>query len=405
MKVLFVHQNFPGHFRALAPALAARGDTVVAMGMGQFTPPPGIRYVRSTPAYGTATNGHPWTRDFDTKVIRGDATFRSAIRLRNEGFEPDVIVAHPGWGESLFLKIVWPRAKLGIFCEFFYSANDADVDFDPEFRDPDRDGSSCQILIKNAAMTLQLQNADAGLSSTRWQADSFPASFRDRITVVHEGVDTARIRRDPATRLTLNSAITIAPGDEIITLMNRWLEPYRGYHVFMRALPELLRRRPNARVIITGGDGAGYGPAPPTGQTWRQIFLSEVSDRLDLSRVHFLGNVPFDQFLALLGVSAVHVYLTYPFLLSWSLIEAMAMECAIVASDTPPLHDAIRNGREGLLVPFFDRAALVDAICSLLDDPARRAILGRQARERALAEFSLDVCLPRQIAWVEALKG
>lgn len=404
MNVLFVHQNFPGQFRSLAPALLARGDTVVAMGMNDFPGFPNIRYVRSTAAHNTATNGHPWSRDFDSKVIRADATFRSAMKLREEGFTPDVIIAHPGWGESLFLRTVWPNARLGIYCEFFYSADGADMNFDAEFPSGNRDESACRMLIKNVGNLLHFEQAAAGIAPTKWQASSFPEPFQSRIHIVHDGIDTDRVKPIAGVKLRLNDKIEVSRDDEVITFVNRNLEPYRGYHVFMRALPELMRRRPNARVIIVGGDEVSYGAPPPKGKSWRNIFLQEVSDQIDLSRVNFVGKVPYQQFLGLLAVSTVHVYLTYPFVLSWSLIEAMAMECAIVASDTAPVREAIDGGEQGVLVPFFDRDALVESVCALLDDPGRRAQLGANARARAVAEYDLhSVCLPRQIEWVDRL--
>jgi len=404
MKVLFVHQNFPGQFRSLAPALVRRGDTVVAMGMNNFPGSPGIRYVHSTPKYSTATDGHPWTRDFDSKVIRADATYKSAMKLREEGFEPDVIITHPGWGESLFLKTVWPNAALGLYCEFYYNADGADMDFDPEFPTGSFEENSCRLLVKNAGNILQMPQADGGIAPTRWQAASFPQPFRDRITVVHDGIDTDRVKPNPAIGIQLNQDVRLSRDDEIITFVNRNLEPYRGYHIFMRSLPELLARRPNARVLIVGGDEVSYGAAPPQGTSWRNIFLKEVKDDIDMSRVHFLGKIPYDKFLGLLAISTVHVYLTYPFVLSWSLIESMAMECAIVASDTAPVREAIDDGKQGVLVPFFDKAALINAVCGLLDDPDRRAQLGANARKRAVADYDLrSVCLPRQIEWVDSL--
>jgi glycosyltransferase involved in cell wall biosynthesis len=194
--------------------------------------------------------------------------------------------------------------------------------------------------------------------------------------------------------------------DEVITFVNRNLEPYRGYHQFMRALPSILAERPRAEVVIVGGSGVSYGGRPPDGRTWQEIFLEEVRDRIDLRRVHFVGQIPYPQFLALLQVSTVHVYLTYPFVLSWSLLEAMSAGCAIVASDTAPVREAIVHGRTGRLVDFFDPARLAAETVALLADPAERARLGRQAREFAVGRYDLQgVCLPRQLAWVGELAG
>ncbi|MBM5799061.1 MAG: glycosyltransferase, partial [Cyanobacteria bacterium K_Offshore_0m_m2_072] len=248
---------------------------------------------------------------------------------------------------------------------------------------------------------------DAGISPTHWQASTFPEPFRSRITVVHDGIDTQSVAPSPAVSLTLNGNLTLTKQDEVITFVNRNLEPYRGYHVFMRALPEILKRRPNARVLIVGGDDVSYGARPEDGQKWKDIFAVEVRPQIadaDWARVHFLGNIPYQYFIPLLQLSTVHVYLTYPFVLSWSLLEAMSVGCAIVASDTQPLHEAIRHDETGRLVDFFDGAVLANEVCALLDDPAARQRLGQNARQFAQANYDLQtVCLPRQLAWVEGL--
>lgn len=418
VKFLFIHQNFPGQFKHLAPALAQRGHTVVAMTMQQtgVRQWQGVTLVPYAASRGTTPGVHPWVSDFETKVIRGEACFRAALQLKAQGFSPDVIIAHPGWGESLFLKDVWPAARLGIYCEFFYHPQGADVGFDPEFPAPDPEGDACRLRLKNLNNLLHFEVADAGISPTHWQASTFPERFRDKITVVHDGIDTQAVTPNPAVSLTLTTQsgarLTLTRADEVITFVNRNLEPYRGFHVFMRALPEILRRRPTAHVLIVGGSGVSYGAQPDPQRyggrtTWREIFTAEVRPQIPdahWARVHFLGNIPYPYFIALLQLSTVHVYLTYPFVLSWSLLEAMSAGCAIVASDTAPLREAIQHDETGRLVDCFDVAGLADAICALLDDPAARARLGRNARAFAQANYDLQtVCLPRQLAWVEGL--
>lgn len=404
MKILFVHQNFPGQFNHVAQALVGRVDAeVIAMCMHDRPLPDQPRVVRYRAARGSSAGIHPWVADFETKVIRGDAAFRVALTLKAQGFNPDVILAHPGWGESLFLKEVWPAARLGLYCEFFYGQHGLDVGFDPEFETSDVSGH-CRLMLKNVNNLLHFEQADAGIAPTLWQASTFPARFRDRISVIHDGVDTERICPHAAARVRVGPELTLGRQDEVITFVNRNLEPYRGYHIFMRALPEILRRRPRARVVIVGGAGVSYGAAAPPGKTWRDIFLDEVRGELDLSRVHFVGTLPRNTFVTLLQVSTVHVYLTYPFVLSWSLLEAMSAGCAIVASDTSPVREAIVDGETGHLVGFFDRAGLADKVCELLGDPAARMRLGVNARAFAKAQYDLrSVCLPRQLAWVDAL--
>lgn len=408
MNFLFIHQNFPGQFKHLAPALAAQGHQVLALAIRKGEPVSwqGVTVVPYYPARGTTPAVHPWVSDFETKTIRGDACMRAMLKLKEQGFSPDAVIAHPGWGESLFVKDVWPDTRLGIYCEFFYHAQGADVGFDPEFPSQDA-GDACRLRLKNLNNLVHFEIADAGLSPTEWQASTFPPYFRSKISVVHDGIDTEAIAPDPDVSLTLSDGTKLTRADEIVTFVNRNLEPYRGYHVFMRSLPKLLAERPNARVLIVGGDDVSYGARAPEGRKWKEIFAAEVRPSLtdaQWSRVHFLGNLPYQQFIPLLQRSTVHVYLTYPFVLSWSLLEAMSAGRAIVASDTAPLREAIRNGDTGVLVDFFDADGLAREVASLLADASRRQQLGERARAFAREHYDLrSVCLPRQLAWVEKL--
>jgi glycosyltransferase involved in cell wall biosynthesis len=416
MKILFIHQNFPGQFKFLAPALVQQGHEVVAMTMQKTDAKSwqGVSLVHYIAQRGSTPKVHPWVSDFETKTIRAEACFRAALDMKAKGFTPDVIVAHHGWGESLFLKEVWPKAKLGIYCEFYYHPHGADVGFDPEFPATD-EGEVCRLRLKNLNNLLHFEVADAGISPTHWQASTFPEPFRSKITVVHDGIDTQAVAPNPDISLTLKKSdgtdLVLSRQSEVITFVNRNLEPYLGYHTFMRALPELLKKRPNARILLVGADDVSYGARPDAAKygasKWKDIFVNEVRSQIsdaDWQRVHFLGHVPYQYFIPLLQLSTVHVYLTYPFVLSWSLLEAMSAGCAIVASDTQPLHEAIKHNDTGMLVSFFDPAALTHSVCELLDQPEERARLGANARAFAQKHYDLQtVCLNQQLAWVNSL--
>jgi glycosyltransferase involved in cell wall biosynthesis len=406
MEVLFIHQNFPGQFKFLAPALKQQGHGVRALAMqagedGEWNGIPLHRYSAVRP---TTPNISSLVGEYETKVVRGESCFQAAMKLKENGYQPDVIIAHPGWGESLFVKEVWPDAKLGIYCEFYYHSTGADVGFDPEFLPDNIPVDHCRIRLKNVNNLMHFQIAEAGISPTEWQASTYPSWYRDKITVVHDGIDTDTLIPDSKVSLTLNDKLVLTKEDEVITFVNRNLEPYRGYHVFMRALPRLLKERPRAHVLIVGGDGVSYGQKAPAGDSWKEIFAREIRPEVsieDWERVHFLGTIPYNHFIPLLQLSTVHVYLTYPFVLSWSLLEAMSIGCAIVASDTRPLHEAIKHDETGRLVDFFDKEKLVDQISSLLDDASERERLGKNARAHAVANYDLlKVCLPKQLAWV-----
>ena len=409
MNILFIHQNFPGQFKHLAPALAAiKGNDVRALTMRDLgvTDWQGVQVIR----YGTDKKNtagiHPWILDWETKVIRGEACFLAALQLKASGYEPDVIISNPGWGESLFIKQVWPNAKLGIYGEFYYHAQGADVGFDPEFTDTDLSAEP-KIRLKNLNNQMHFEIADAGISPTVWQASTFPEPFRSKITVVHDGIDTEAIQPNPNIQMTLNSDLTLTKDDEVITFVNRNLEPYRGCHTFFRALPKILKERPKANILIVGGNGVSYGPSPKGGGNWRDIFVAEVRSQIsdtDWKRVHFLGSLPYDQFIGVLQISSVHIYLTYPFVLSWSLMEAMSAGCTIVASNTAPLKELIQSDVNGRLVDFFQSEGLASQVIALLDDPATRKRLGLAARKTIQEQYDLrQVCLPRQMDWVTTL--
>ena len=418
MNILFIHQNFPGQFKFLAPALVEQGHQVTAMTMQKtdLQSLQGVRLVHYTTTRGSTPGVHPWISDFETKTIRAEACFKAAMQMKKQGFKPDVIVAHHGWGESLFLKEVWPQAKLGIYCEFYYHPHGADVGFDPEFPAAD-DGEVCRLRLKNLNNLLHFEVADAGISPTHWQASTFPQPFQSKITVVHDGIDTHAVAPNPAVSMVLKLAsgqdLVLTKKDEVITFVNRNLEPYRGYHTFMRALPQLLNERPNARVLLVGADDVSYGARPDVAKygasKWKDIFANEVRGQIldaDWQRVHFLGHVPYQYFIPMLQLSTVHVYLTYPFVLSWSLLEAMSAGCAIVASDTQPLREAIVHNQTGKLVNFFDSAELARSVSELLDQPEERKRLGTNARAFAQANYDLQaVCLPRQLEWVARLNA
>lgn len=396
MNILFIHQNFPGQFRHLAPALAAAGHRVDALAMHRRAPPAGV----VQHAYGVTRQPgrdvHPLLREAEAKVLRGEACAAAMLRLARSGYRPDLIVANPGWGEALFAKDVFPAARLVQLLEFFHRSPGGDFGFDPEFGPPGLE-ARMKHRLKNMALTDALLAMDQGVAPTAWQASRLPPEYRGRVEVVFDGIDTERVRPDPSARFA-HPALPgeLAAGDPVVTFVNRNLEPYRGYHVFMRALPELQRRLPEARVLLVGADGVSYGATAPAGTTWKQRFLDEVAPGLDLSRVHFLGQLPYPQYLQLLQVSAAHVYLTYPFVLSWSCLEAMSAGCHVVGSRTAPVQEFIEDGVNGTLVDFFDAPALAAAVEDAVRRRPQHAGLRAAARRTAVERCDLHaVCLPQ----------
>jgi glycosyltransferase involved in cell wall biosynthesis len=404
VKILFVHQNFPGQFRHLAPALAASGHEVRALGMhAPEAPLPGVRHVLVKPPASDdrLLRLDPELRELQAKLLRGHATAAALLQLMQEGFTPDLIYAHPGWGEAMFLQDACPGARQIVFAEYFYGASGGDTAFDPEFSTPTPQGLM-RTRVKNTHLLHALSMADAAISPTAFQRSQHPAWAQPRIDVIHDGIDTPQFAPDPAASVHLQRAdLRLRPGDEVVTFVARQLEPYRGYHIFMRSLARLQQLRPQAQVVIVGGDGTSYGAAPKSGRTWKQVFLDEVSGRLDMRRVHFVGRLPHLWLTQLMQVSAVHVYLTYPFVLSWSMLEAMSIGCLVVGSRTAPVQEVIEHGRNGLLVDFFDPVGLADAVADALARRDALAPLRLQARQDTIDRFDLHTrCLPRQMKFL-----
>lgn len=401
MKILFVHQNFPGQFLHLAPALAERGHEVLALtdaGNRRRSPVRVMRY-KSPPAENPVRG---LGRSYAGHAERGWMAARAARALRDKhGYTPDLIIGHSGWGETLFLREIWPEARLLVYAELLYRTRGQDVGFDPEVN-ADTDEVRISTLARSAHLIQGLVQADAGLAPTRYQADSFPRELRDKLTVIHDGIDTDRVRPDAQASLTLPDGRVLRAGDEVLSYVSRSLEPYRGFLRFMRALPAVMQARPDARAVLVGGDGVSYGKAPPDGGSWKARMLSELAGRLDLERIHFLDRVPYPQYLSLLQIARVHCYLTYPFVLSWSLTEAMAAGCHVVASDTEPVRELIRDGENGRLVPFFDQQALEAALIRGLAGDPDSARLRQAARDTIVQGYDLKRhSLPRLIGWIE----
>ena len=388
MKLLFVHQNFPGQYGRLAGWYASRGHQVVAIGEK-------ANLVRRQQVAGVKLLGYELqaleSDSLQKAIHRGKRIATGAEVLRRSGFVPDVIFAHIGWGEAIFLKDVFPEAKLLLYGEFFYRSRGGDLGFDPEY--PVTAEKIRRLRIMNAPLLMALDAADWTMAPTRWQWGQFPSAYRHRMSIVHDGIDTDLVcpKEDSSQ-------------EELITYVARNLEPYRGFHVFMRAIPEIQKRRSKARIVIVGGDEVSYSPRLPKGETYRARLIKEMGDRIDHSRVQFLGRIPYSDYLSILRKSSVHVYLTYPFVLSWSLLEAMSAGCLVVGSRTPPVQEVIRDGENGLLTDFFSTEQIAERIDQALRVDSKE--IRRSARRTVVESYDLKrICLPAQLAMVSALQG
>jgi len=396
MRVLFVHEHCPGHYPHLAAGLAARGHRVVFLARTADGAVPGVDTRLYAPMPAAQPTAHPYLRPLEAAVRTGQAVYRACADLRREGFVPDVVCAHSGFGVALFVKEAFPHAPLLCYFEWYYNTRGGDAGFLERIDGhPDL---ACALRTRNAALLLDLTHADWGVCPTAFQHAQFPAAFRRRITRLHDGIDTTWFRPAPRRGLRL-PGLSLGPRAEIVTYATRGMEPYRGFPQMMRAAARLLARRPRAHVVIAGADTVAYGGRPRDGRSYRQRMLAELPG-LDRSRLHFVGFLPPAQYRALLQASTVHVYLTVPFVLSWSLLEAMACGCLVVGSDTPPVRELIDDGRHGLLADFFSPEAICRRIEEALDHPDGMAALRAAARRRIVSDYGLDVLLPRHLALV-----
>ncbi|MFC0220234.1 glycosyltransferase [Pseudochelatococcus lubricantis] len=397
MKILFVHQNFPGQFAGLVDHLIASGDhEVAAIGARQFQDPRILYRNYAAPPAGSAQN--PLQDEAAVRISRAEAVAAQARILRLNGFAPDVILAHTGWSESLFLRDIFPEAKLVCYCEYHYMRRGGDVGFDPEFPVESLD-TLHRLRIRNAFELSAIDDADACISPTPWQRSTYPSSVRPRIEVIHEGIDADTLAAvGGGNGHDYAWPAGIGTDTPVVTYVARYLEPQRGFHTFMRALPSLQAAVPDVHTVIVGADQGGYGPPPAERETWKETMLTELGERVDLTRVHFAGRVSYRDYATILKRSDVHAYLTYPFVLSWSALEAMAMGKAIVASDTPPVRDFMTDGENARLVDFFDSRALADTVATLLNTRDERNRLGAAARQ-----FILSNDLTRQAACKKVL--
>lgn len=391
-KVLFIHRFGPGQFAPIALALHhSRPGSVALIGGGDGGALP---YAwQAAPPARAVTVEHPYLRSTEAAVLNGQATVRAVRTLLARGFRPDLVVVHPGWGDALFLRHVLPGVPVIVYAEYFYRPEGADLDYDRDLGGGlDR---RCALELRNAVLLHALEGATAAVTPTLWQRDLHPEPFRRRIRMIHEGVDTDLVRPNGAATLSLPDGRTLTRADEVITYVARDLEPHRGFPALMRALPSLLAARPRAEVLICGGEGVSYGRPPPGGGSWRRHLLAEIGPLPP--RVHFLGRLPYDRYLTLLQVSRLHLYPSAPFVLSWSVVEAMAAGCLVLASDTAPVREVIVPGVNGMVADprdpesFAARAAELLAAGDALDPlrrAARRTILARFRRDRALARWS-----------------
>lgn len=398
MRLLFLHNNFPAQFGAIARYMSSRGHDVTFGTRWQGTPPDWLRMVRFRPHREVGKQQHPYLAFVENAVLNGQALARTGWKMKEAGYSPDLVVAHSGWGPGLYVRDIWPDAKYIGYFEWYYHSKGADVGF---LNGVTRDDQH-RIRSRNAAILLDLAACNWGIVPTGYQASRFPELLRHKLTVQHDGVDTGYFAPAPGRRLKL-PGLDLSHVDELVTYVARGMEPYRGFPQAMAAFAEVQKRRPRAHVVIVGEDRVAYGRNLPDGDTFRKKMLRELE--LDRDRLHFTGRLPRNHYREVLLASSAHVYLTVPFVLSWSMIESMSAGCVLVASDTEPVREVVRDGENGLLADFFDTGALADRICAALERPGDFASLRENARRTAVERYAASKLIPLRAHLLEAVAG
>lgn len=399
MQVLFLHPNFPAQFRHLAVLLAQNPNNRVVFGTKREEGSlPNVFKAIYRPLREARPETHHYTRPLENAVLQGQAVYRIAEQLKKQGFIPDLVFGHSGWGPTLFSKDIFPKARLFCYFEWFYHAHGTDADFDPAH--PLSADDEARIRIKNAPILIDLASCDRGLSPTQWQRQQFPPEFQTKINVCHDGVDSQYFCPNPNAKLVLPTInLDLSEVSEIVTYVARGMEPYRGFPQFMTMLAILQKERPGCHGVIVGEERVAYGRSLPDGKSYKQLMLETLD--LDLTRTHFTGSLPYRDYLQVLQASSAHVYLTFPFVLSWSMLEAMSVGCVLVGSDTPPVREVIVEGENGVLVDFFNPRAIADRVADILDHPQDYQSIRQRARETICDRYDLAKLLPQQVAWLQ----
>ncbi|MBD2393579.1 glycosyltransferase [Cyanobacterium aponinum FACHB-4101] len=400
--ILFIHPNFPAQFRHLGQLLGKNPlYDVFFLTKKKEGAIEGITKIIYQPSREAKPETHHYVRPIENAVLQGQAVYRALINLKQKGFYPDIIYGHSGWGSTLFVKDIFPRALFLAYFEWFYHAIGTDADFDPN--EPLTADDQARIRVKNTPILIDLYSCDRGLSPTQWQKQQFPREYHNKITVLHDGVDTDYFQPNADTKLVIPSLnLDLSDKAEIITYVARGMEPYRGFPQLIETIYILQKRRPQSHFVIVGQNRVAYGKQLPEGQNYQDLMLAKFP--LDLTKVSFTGLLPYSEYLKVLQASSAHIYLTRPFVLSWSMLEAMATGCVVIASDTQPVKEIIVDNYNGLLVPFFEPEKIADKVEYALSNRDLMAKIRKKARQTIVENYKLSNLIQKHINWIETGK-
>jgi glycosyltransferase involved in cell wall biosynthesis len=397
MHILFVHPNFPAQFGHIAAYLARekrfRCTFISEKPAGVADGVERIQYrVR-----GLATEKtHYFSRTFENAMWHSHAVY-DMLKARTD-IKPDLIVAHAGFLSAVLLRELYDCPIINYF-EYFYYTRGSDMDFRADF--PATEINRLRARARNGHLLLDLHNCDVGYSPTQWQRDRLPAEYHNKVRVIFDGIDTNLWRPQPD--VPRQVAGRLIPDDvRIVTYVSRGMESMRGFDIFMRAANLICQRRKDVVFIVVGEDRVCYGGDQQVtgGKSFKEWVLCR--DHYDLSRFIFTGLLPTSVLAQLLSITDLHIYLTVPFVLSWSLMDALACGATVLASDTAPVRELIAHDKNGLLTDFFDVETWAEKASRILDAPGDYRHLGHAGVEMIRDRYSLDVCLPQMLRLYES---
>lgn len=397
MIILFIHRGFPGQFKYIAPALASNPNNLVLFMTAEdkIESPAGINKLVYKPNKKSPDECHPYLTEYEECVAHGQSAAEIALAMKQKGIIPDIIYGH-SWGSTMFMKDIFPDVPFLCYFEWYGHAHGAAIGFDGNL--PNQEYKE-KIRCNNSQLLMDLCSCDAGISPTQWQKKQFPKEFHDKIKVIHDGVDTDVCVPNKDESFIINN-LELTAQDEVITYATRGMEPFRGFPQFIEAADKILKKRPNAHIIIGGLDKVWYGEPLKKG-TYKELMLKKF--KLDMNRVHFVGELTFNDYMKILQISSAHIYSTVPFVLSWSLMEAMAAECCVIASNTEPVLEVMKDNYNGLLFDFYNVDQMVEKIEYALDNKEEMQEIRKNARKTVVENYALKDLLPKQIEYLNSL--
>lgn len=398
MNYLFLHRNFPSQFRYIVESLAKDpNNNVVFIAHDAECLIDGVKSYRYDTKRKIPDNSHRYTKFYEESIIHAQGTAEIAITLKQQGFIPDIICGH-SWGPTMYMKDIFPDTPLLCYFEWFYNSKNSDFDFKKKNAYVDE---LAKLRSRNAPFLIDLYSCDAGISPTQFQFKQIPKDFHSKIKVLHDGIDTDFYSPDDHAKFLIKDKnLVFTKQDEVVTYGTRGMEEIRGFPEFMEAASILLKKRPNLHIIVAGKDRVVYG-TPLKDTTYKTIMLEKLD--FDMNRIHFVDSLPYNEYVNLLRISSAHIYMTYPFVCSWSLPDSMSCACPVIASRTPPVMEFIEDKKEGLLFDFFNIDEQVEKIEYALDHKDEMKQIRQNARKKILTNYDLKNILPQQIEYIHSL--